>query len=449
MVSYAADVRIFIARLAGTPVFDPNGDQIGRIRDAVVALPGPRPPRVHGFVVEVQPRRRVFMPITRVRSFGAGSVVFTGRLDLRRFEQRASETLVLADMLDREVTVRRRGAPDDPGVSGSVLDVAMERDRGGDWLLTKVAVRRPGRGLRRGETIVADWEEVTGFESLQPDQGTASLLAAFERMRPADLASALHALPPRRREAVAAALDDDRLADVLEELPERDQIGILTTLAAERAADVLEAMAPDDAADLLQELPADRAQALLELMEPREAAPVRRLLTYAEDTAGGMMTSEPVIVPPTATVAEALAHIRQEDITPAVAAQVYVTRAPYETPTGRFLGVAHFQRLLREPPSSLVGAAIDRTIDPIHPDFSLAEVTSYLATYNLVAAPVVDELGRLVGAVTVDDVLDHLLPADWREREAEMPEGAQDPEDDTDPETRTSPSEAQGATDGG
>ncbi|MEV5411646.1 CBS domain-containing protein [Thermopolyspora sp. NPDC052614] len=437
MVSYAANVRIFIARLAGTPVFDPAGDQIGRVRDVVVALRGPRPPRVHGLVVEVQPRRRVFMPITRVRSIEAGSVVFPGKLNLRRFEQRASETLVIGELLDRAVTV--------DGVRMTVLDLAMERERSGDWLVTKVAVLKPGRGLRRGETIVVDWADVTGFESVQQDQGAANLLAAFEMMRPADLASALHSLPAKRREEVAVALDDDRLADVLEELPERDQIGILGMLAAERAADVLEAMAPDDAADLLQDLPHERAQALLELMEPREAAPVRRLLTYAEDTAGGMMTSEPVILPPGATVAEALARIRQEDITPAVAAQVYVTRPPHETPTGRFLGVAHFQRLLREPPSTLVGVAIDKSIDPIRPEFTLAEVASYLATYNLVAAPVVDELGRLVGAVTVDDVLDHLLPADWRERE---------PVTTTDAEvsaagTRASGSKAQGATDGG
>ncbi|HUR06689.1 MAG TPA: CBS domain-containing protein, partial [Nonomuraea sp.] len=145
-------------------------------------------------------------------------------------------------------------------------------------------------------------------------------------------------------------------------------------------------------------------------------APVRRLLTYADDTAGGMMTSEPVILPPTATVAEALAHMRQKDLTPAVAAQVYVTRPPTETPTGAYLGVAHFQRLLRDPPSTLLGSVIDPSIDPIRPELTVHEVASYLANYNLLAAPVVNELGRLVGAVTVDDVLDHMLPEDWRER---------------------------------
>ncbi|GAA3307034.1 hypothetical protein GCM10020219_004860 [Nonomuraea dietziae] len=105
MPGYAANVRIFVARLAGTAVFDPAGDQIGRIRDIVAGVRPGQPPRVHGMVVEIQPRRRVFLPITRVRGIEAGAVVFTGRLNMRRFEQRATETLVLGQMLDLTVEV--------------------------------------------------------------------------------------------------------------------------------------------------------------------------------------------------------------------------------------------------------------------------------------------------------------------------------------------------------
>jgi CBS domain-containing protein len=397
--------RIFVARLAGLAVFDPAGDQIGRIRDVVVALRGPLAPRVHGFVVEVQPRRRVFLPITRITSIESGAVIFTGKLNLRRFEQRESETLAIGQLLDLAVTYEGR--------PGTVLDLAMEQVRPSEWLVTKVAVRRGTR--RRGETLIADWGDVHGFGTVQQDQGAAGLIAAFEALRAADLANALHELPDKRMAEVAAALDDDRLADVLEELPERDQVAVLGHLDPERAADVLAEMSPDDAADLLQDLPAEQAEALLRLMEADEAEPVRRLLIYDEQTAGGMMTTEPVVLPPNATVAEALAHIRQREQTPAVAAQVYVARPPTETPTGRFLGVAHFQRLLREPPSTLLGAVVDQTLDPIRPDLAVTEVASYLAAYNLVAIPVVDELGRLIGAVTVDDVLDHMLPEDWRE----------------------------------
>ncbi len=395
-----------MARLAGVAVFDPAGDQIGRIRDVVVSLRGPLLPRVHGFVVEVQPRRRVFLPVTRITSIEARAVIFTGKLNMRRFECRDTETLAIGEMLDRSVEYR--------GERVTVQDLAMERTRPSDWLIAKVAVRRGSR--RRGETLIVDWEDVSGFAGVQKDQGAANLLAVFEALRPADLANMLHELPSKRMAEVAAALDDDRLADVLEELPERDQVLVLSRLHRDRAADVLEEMGPDDAADLLQELPAEQAEGLLRLMMPEEAAPVRRLLNYREDTAGGMMTTEPVVLPPTATVAEALAHIRQQEQTPAIAAQVYVARPPSETPTGRFLGVAHFQRLLREPPSTLLGSVIDITVDPIRPEFTVSEVAAYLATYNLVAVPVVDELGRLLGAVTVDDVLDHMLPDDWRER---------------------------------
>ncbi|MFF0249828.1 magnesium transporter MgtE N-terminal domain-containing protein [Streptosporangium sandarakinum] len=405
-------MKIFIARLAGVAVFDPAGDRVGRMRDVVVSISGTAPPRVHGLVVEVQAHRRVFLPITRVRGFQAGAVVFSGKINVRRFEQRASESLAIGEMLDLEVEVG--------GERMTVLDLAMEETGRAEWSITKVAVVRggPSRGLRRrrGPTRIVDWSEVKGLGAVQRDQGAANLLVAFETMRAADLAGALHDLPDKRRIEVASALDDVRLADVLEELPERDRIGIMSRLKPARAADVLEEMDPDDAADLLQELPPEDADALMALMEPDEAASVRRLLVYPEDTAGGMMTSEPVVLPPTATVAEALAHIRQREITPTVAAQVYVARPPIETPTGRYLGLAHFQRLLREPPSALLGAVMDTSIDPIKPGYTLRQVTFYLATYNLMAVPVVDEAGRLVGAVTVDDVLDHMLPDDWREQ---------------------------------
>src|SRR3954465_95568 len=407
--------RVFLARLAGLTVLDPLADQVGRVRDVVVLLrSGAQPPRVLGLVVEVQPRRRLFVPMGQVTTIDADAVIVRGRINLRRFERRAGETLVITELLDRKVTLVEDGSP------VTVVDVAMDQSRTRDWFVARVAVRSGGGGgfRRRGQLQTLDWDQVTGFSQPEEEQGAANLLAAFDQLRAADLAHVMHELSAKRRAEVAAALDDERLADVLEELPEDDQVEILGKLASERAADVLEAMAPDDAADLLAELPADEQERLLALMEPDEANPVRRLLTYNENTPRGQMTPEPVILSPDATVAEALARVRDPELTPALAAQVYICRPPTDTPTGKFLGIAHIQRLLREPPSSLVSGVADSDIDPLGPDVPLSEVTSYLATYNLVAVPIVDDADHLLGAVTVDDVLDHLLPPDWRERPA-------------------------------
>ncbi|MER7910468.1 MULTISPECIES: magnesium transporter MgtE N-terminal domain-containing protein [unclassified Streptomyces] len=411
--------RIFVSHLAGVPVFDPVGDQVGRVSDLVAMLRvGRRPPRLLGMVVEVLSRRRVFVPMTRITGVESGQVITTGVVNMRRFEQRPTERLVLGELLDRRV--RLVEADGREGEEVTVLDVAIQQlPARRDWEIDKVFVRKgKGGALRRkGETLTVEWSAVTGFSLEEHGQGAENLLATFEKLRPADLANALHHLSPKRRAEVAAALDDDRLADVLEELPEDDQIEILGKLKEERAADVLEAMDPDDAADLLSELPEEDQERLLTLMQPDDAADVRRLLAYEERTAGGLMTTEPIVLRPDATVADALARVRQQDLSPALAAQVYVCRPPDETPTGKYLGTVHFQRLLRDPPFTLVSSIVDSDLPPLGPDTPLPAVTSYLAAYNMVAAPVVDESGSLLGAVTVDDVLDHLLPDDWRETE--------------------------------
>ncbi len=177
-------------------------------------------------------------------------------------------------------------------------------------------------------------------------------------------------------------------------------------------------MQPDDAADLIAQLSDERGEALLELMQPEEADDVRRLLEYEPDTAGGLMTPEPIILSADATVAEGLALIRRHELAPALGAAVCVTLPPYEPPTGRFLGMVHFQRMLRYPPHERLGTLIDQSLEPGHHRHSAAEVTRILASYNLVSVPVVDHNHRLVGVVTIDDVLDYLLPDDWRSSES-------------------------------
>ena len=402
--------RIFLARLAGTAVFDPNGDPVGKVRDAVATLrSNNQSPRVLGLVVEVPLRRRVFVPITRVTSIESGAVVITGLLNMRRFETRTGEILVLGELLDRTVSLLENNE------NVLVEDMGMEQNRTGDWLITRVHIMRKGRGLRRkGATSTVAWEEVTGFAQHENNQGVSNLLSTLSNLRAADLAAVIQDLAPKRRVEVARALDDERLADVLEEMDESERVALLAELEGERAADILEEMDPDDAADLLREIGEERAQELIELMDPEDAEDVLRLMTYEDYSAGGMMTTEPIVMSADYTVADALAAVRQSEISPALASQVFIARQPLETPTGRFIGMVHYQRLLREPPSTLLGSIVDTNTQGVNPDASLHAVSSYLASYNLLSLPVIDANDRLLGAVTVDDVLDHLLPTNWR-----------------------------------
>ncbi|GAA4372030.1 magnesium transporter MgtE N-terminal domain-containing protein [Paeniglutamicibacter cryotolerans] len=407
--------KVFIARLLGLDVFDPLGDRLGRLRDVVVLSRDPsKPAQCVGIVIEVPGKRRVFVPMTRIQAMESRQIICTGLVNLRRFQQRGAETLAAGELFDRKVTFR------DGSGNGVVEDIGLERQRSGDWVIAEYFVRRGenATGLRalrrgRGERLLVAWDALV-HSPLHEPQAASSFVAANDELKPADFAEALHEMSDKRRLEVATELQDDRLADVLQEMPDDEQVKILSSLDMERAADVLEEMDPDDAADLLAELSLEQQHALLELMEPDGADDVRRLLEYAENTAGSMMTPVPIILPPEATVAEALASVRREELSPALASTVFVCRPPLETPTGRYLGAVHIQALLRCPPPEALGNILDTDLEPVLDLADVSEVARTLATYNLTSMAVVNSDGRLVGAVTVDDVLDHILPEDWR-----------------------------------
>lgn len=416
----ASGNRVYAARLARMLVLGPLGESVGRVRDVVISISIVRQrPRVLGLVVELPTRRRIFVPILRVASIEPNAVTLnTGSVSLRKFDQRPGEALVLGQVLDTKVSVTDPELPELTGVDVSITDLAIEHSRTRDWMVTRIAVRNARRLGRRAAVHIVDWSNVQGLTPsalAMPGQEVAQLLQQFEGWRPVEVADAIRELPPKRRYEVINALDNARLADILQELPEERQAVVLAQLGTERAADVLEEMDPDDAADLLGVLNPAEAETLLARMDPDESDPVRRLLEHSPDTAGGLMTSNPVVLTPDTSVAEALARLSDPDLTPALSSLAFVTRAPTATPTGRYLGSIPLQKLLQVPPAELIGAFVDSDMPALNPTVSLGELTRYFAAYNLVCGPVLDEQNHLLGAVTVDDVLDHLLPPDWRE----------------------------------
>ena len=398
---------IYAFRIMRLPLLDAGGAAIGRIDDIVI-IPGAggSVPRVLGFVATAQ-RRRIFVNAGRISSLDPeGARLRSWDVDLNPFKPKVGEILVGRDLIDKKFG------------DEFVSDVALRPNTDGKqhwWEPAKVRLARRSALRRRPSYRLIDATELPGLFTGVVGAEMAAEAARLRDMHPSDVAGVVRALPLTQRKQLAEAMEDERLADLLEELPEAEQLRIIEGLDIERLVGVLEEMEYDDLADLLAEMPGEQRSRVLDAMDAEDADVMRRLLSYDEGTAGHLMTPDIVIMGPTATVAEALAQIRDPDWLVSIAAQVYVVQPPYKPPTGIYLGVVHFQRLLREPPGMALGRCVEQE-PTVMPEVLEREVAERLASYNLLSVGVCDESGHLLGAITVDDVLDRTLPTGWRQR---------------------------------
>lgn len=398
---------IYAFRIMRLPLLDAGGAIIGRIDD-IVLIPGGKGglPRVLGFVATSQ-RRRIFVNANRIVSLeGDGARLRSWDVDLNPFKPKAGEILVGRDIIDKKIG------------DETVSDVALRPMSDGKqswWEPTKVRMARRNLMRRRPSYRLVDVTEVPALFAMDAGGEMAAEAARLRDMHPSDVAGVVRALPLAQRKLLAEAMEDERLADLLEELPEAEQLRIIEGLDIERVVNVLEEMEYDDLADLLAEMPGEQRTRVLAAMDEEDADVMRRLLSYEEGTAGSLMTPEIIILGANATVAEALAEIRDPEWLVSIAAQVFVVQAPFKPPTGTYLGVVHFQRLLREPPAMELGRIVEQE-PTVTPDILEREVAERLASYNLLSVGVCDEAGHLLGAITVDDVLDRTLPTGWRQR---------------------------------
>lgn len=396
---------VYAFRVMRLPLLDAAGATIGRVDDVVV-VPGHSgtAPRVVGFAA-VSQRRHIFVNVGKVAALdNEGLRLRSWDIDLHPLKTRPSEKLLKRDIIDQRIG------------DETISDVALRSLSDGKaswWEVAHVRLTRRTALRRRPTFRLVEWSQVPGL--FEPPPPMVAEAARLRDMHPSDVAAVVRNLPPHQRRQLADAMDDDRLADLLEELPEDEQLRLIEGLDLDRLLNVLDEMELDDLADLLAEMPLAERSRILAAMDDEDAAEMRRLLSYEESTAGGLMNSEIIVLGPTATVADALAHIRDPEWLVSLACQVFVCQPPYKPPTGRYLGVVHFQRLLREPPSMELGNCLEDepTITPTMPD---TEVALRVASYNLMAVGVCDDSGSLLGAVTVDDVLDRVLPTDWREQ---------------------------------
>jgi CBS domain-containing protein len=375
-----------------------------------VIIPNGKPNyRAVGIIIEVPGKKRIFTSFSHITSITTSQIIVSGLLNMRRFNKRKIEALAYQELLDLKVEVKNSKT------AWIIEDLSIIR-RGTNWVVHKFFLREPSKMFKKGATKFFEINEII-FPSTAQHLTSDSLLEMMEDLKPADLADVLLDMESSRQKQIAKDLDNETLADVLEEMPEEDQISILDDFEEERVADVLDEMEPDDAADLLGKMDLHRANELLEKMSPEEAEDIRILLSYPKDSAGGLMTTNPVVLPGDATVALALSRISRQELSPSLASLVFVCAQPLEPPTGKLLGVLHFQQLLRNPPHRTLNEIVDHDYHFCNPDDTIDKIAVVFATYDAFIVPVLDKEQRLLGAISIDDVIDHMLPENWREED--------------------------------
>src|SRR6476660_9636304 len=410
---------LYLSHAIGRPVLDANGEPLGKVEDLIVAV-GDRYPPVTGLVV-LTDRRRIFLPWSQVARFDASGARLSGAtIDITRFAQRSNEIGLRTDLLDKQIVdidgrkvVRVNDLRLDD-VDGKLHLVAV--DVGAAGLLRRLGIEGGYRILARNLHLPTperyiDWEDVDPVETSIASLKLRVPHAGLTELHPADLATIIDQLAPRDRAGVLAALDDEAAADAIEEMEPDTQVEVLEGLAPERAADILEEMYPDDAADLVADLSDETREELLALMEREEAAELGGLLAYPESTAGGLMTTEFVAVPAHLTAGETIDRLRELEPDAETIYYVYVV-----DDDGRLVGVLSLRDLIVAKPETLIANVMFDEPVTVGVLADEDEVAHVVARYNLLAVPVVNDGGQLVGIVTVDDAIDTVLPSGWKHR---------------------------------
>jgi CBS domain-containing protein/sporulation protein YlmC with PRC-barrel domain len=409
---------VHLSSIAGSPLLDSAGERLGRVSDIVARLDsGDSLPPVIGLKARIG-GREMFVPASRVEKLGPDAAqTATTKLNLAQFERRPGEVLLAGDVLDRSLI----------NVNTAKLVTAREVDlvcRDGVWRLAGVdptvraRVRRfLPRGSRRHDAEhdqFVPWADMEAFVGHVPSSRLKLASRRLARLHPAQIADLVEAASHEEGEEIleAVAADKELEADVFEELDDEHQVEFLRERSDEQAAALLSRMATDDAADLLIELDQDRRLPILNLLPPVKQRKIKGVLGHNPSTAGGIMNPDFIAASANASAGEALDRVRVSELGPQQLSIVCVT-----DDTGTLAGTLSLADLIRAEPSERLGNLCDEAPTPtVHTEADLPEVARLMTDYNLIAMPVLDADGKPVGIIAVDDVLELLLPDEWRRR---------------------------------
>ncbi len=413
---------LHLSELLRRPLTDRAGEPIGRLSDVIVRLRGDQDPLVTGLVATVG-GREVYVPIEQVVSFDGDSIqLSSAKLDLRSFERREGEVLLRADVLGHRLI----------DVESAHLikaaDLELEQ-QGGDWVVAGVDTHRQSRRLFgsrgpavRGQHTFREWAR---FEPLIGHSGSALLRRPFARIRrlkPAQIADLIEEASKEEESEILGQVhaDPELEADVFEELDEDRATRLLDARSDTEIAEVLSRMRADDAADAIAELPQRRRQPVLDLLPPGQRTKVLTLMGFNPASAGGLMGVDFVAVAGDARVREALDAVASAaSLQPEALTSVHCVDE-----RGGLCGVARLVSLVQSDPETPMREIYDDDPVRVGADTDVVDVAVLMSDYNLITIPVVDERRKMLGLITVDDVLEATLPDDWRRREAAQPPDA-------------------------
>ena len=404
---------VHVSQLLGSPLDDRSGERLGRVEDVIVRLADGGFPPVTGLKARIG-GRELFVPADHIASLSSNAAQLSAeRLDLRRFDRRAGEVLLGEDILGRKLI----------HVEAARLVTAHDIELAcvdGWWRVVAInpsrrarLARLLGRSQRTPSASLISWNDLEPFVGHVPTSRLRIRHRKLAQLHPAQIADLVEAASHEEGEEIIQAVGQDREleADVFEEPDDEHQVEFIRERSDEEAAKLIARMAPDDAADLITELDQERRESVLTLLPPRQQRRVRQLLGYNPSTAGGLMSPDFIALPKSATVAEALRRMRNSDIPPEAASTVFVLDE-----AGEVEGSLPTVALIRASEDTALSELSHGETPKVQTDADLPEVANLMTDYNLVALPVVDESERMVGVVTVDDLLELMLPTGWRWR---------------------------------
>ena len=408
---------VHLSAVLRSPLLDRAGERLGRVEDLIVRLADGGYPPVTGLKARIG-GRELFVPADKVAKLEPGAVSLAGeRLSLGRFERRVGEVLLGQDVLGRKLVNVEADPP--RLVTANEIELACIE---GWWRV--VGVDPSGRAqLRRalprrlrgvvGDRPFLDWSDMEPFVGHVPSARLRFSHRKLANLHPAEIADLVEAASHEEGEEIIEAVGHDREleADVFEELDEHHQLEFIRERPDPQVAAVIARMATDDAADLIVEIEQDRRGRILALLPAAQRRQIEALLGYNPSTAGGLMSPDFISVAADDSVARAIEKVRRSDLAPGTLTTVYLL-----DDEGGLSGSALVVTLLRAGSEQSLGTLAEHEPVSVRTDADLPEVARTMTDYNLVMLPVLDEEERMVGVVTVDDVLELTLPTGWRRR---------------------------------